>query len=203
MQSVRLTYTPLEQLNIRFKNILKMLKRRGVVDDDEKIFEKNKPESVVNNIFKFNSDKDKNQLITINISSITVNSISKNSSLDDFLSQDINMIKILVLPHIPNKIINQIKSYKNSEVFELLDFDEDIISKDFVMEHRILTDEEKEIIKNKYRLSNLPKIQEYDKMVRYYNAKVGDVMEVKRTNINSIKSNAYRLVVLGNQEMFF
>ena len=203
MQSVRLTYSSVEMLQIRFKNILKLFQRRGLIANIDKIYQANKPDSLMNTVFKFKSDIDNNTKFAINLISNNITSIPKNSSIDDFLGQNINTIKILCVPSISKKIYKQVKEYPNSQVFELLDFDEDIPEKDFIQEHRVISLEEAEVIKSQYKLSNLPKIQDCDFMARYYNAKEGDIMEVKRTNINCGLGTAYRLVVPGNIELFF
>tara|TARA_B100000768_G_C11281447_1_gene378877 strand:+ start:1485 stop:2084 length:600 start_codon:yes stop_codon:yes gene_type:complete len=199
MQTVKLTYSSLEQMQNRFLNILKLLNRRGVIDDINSIFNSKKPNSIISTIIKFKGT----QKVAINFINNNVNSVSKNSSIEDFLGQDINMIKILCVPNISKKIFRQIKEYPNAEIFELANFDEDLINKDCINEHRILNDEEKNLIASQYKLTNLPKIQDCEMMARYYKAKEGDVMEVIRNNVNSGISYAYRLVVPGNIELFF
>lgn len=202
MQSVRLTYSSVEMNQIRFMNILKLLKRRGVIKDVDKIYKANKPDSMMNTIFKFKSDISDTK-VAINLISNTISSIPKNSSIDDFLGQNIKTVKILCLPNITKKVYKQVKVYPNSQVFELLNFDEDVPSKDFIQEHRILSDEDADIIKKQYKESNLPKIQDCDFMARYYDARPGQIMEVKRSNINCGMGVAYRLVVPGTIELFF
>jgi len=202
MQSVRLTYSSVEMNQIRFMNILKLLKRRGVIKDVDKIYKANKPDSMMNTIFKFKSDISDTK-VAINLISNTISSIPKNSSIDDFLGQNIKTVKILCLPNITKKVYKQVKVYPNSQVFELLNFDEDVPSKDFIQEHRIISEEEAEIIKKQYKESNLPKIQDCDFMARYYDAQPGQIMEIKRSNINCGVGIAYRLVVPGTIELFF
>lgn len=202
MQSVRLTYSSVEMNQIRFMNILKLLKRRGVIKAVDKIYKDNKPDSMMNTIFKFKSDISDTK-VAINLISNTISSIPKNSSIDDFLGQNVKTVKILCLPNITKKVYKQVKVYPNSQVFELLNFDEDVPSKDFIQEHRILSDEEAEIIKKQYKETNLPKIQDCDFMARYYDAQPGQIMEVKRSNINCGVGIAYRLVVPGTIELFF
>ena len=202
MQSVRLTYSSVEMNQIRFMNILKLLQRRNVIKDVDKIYKANKPDSLMNTVFKFKSDISDTK-VAINLISNNISSIPKNSSIDDFLGQNINMIKILCVPTISKKVFKQVKEYPNSQVFELLNFDEDVPSKDFIQEHRILSEEDAEIIRQQYKETNLPKIQDCDFMARYYGAKPGQIMEVKRSNINCGVGIAYRLVVPGNIELFF
>ena len=203
MQSVRLSYSSLEQNQIRLLNILKLLKRRGVIKDVEKLYKENKPDSIINSIFKFNSDINKEQKIAISLINSPISSISKNSTIDDFLGHNVNSIKILCIPTISKKIFKQVKEYPNSQVFTLLNFMEDIPSKDFIQDHRIISEEEKKELEKQYKISELPKIQDCELMARYYGAKPGDVIEVKRSNINCGMGIAYRLVIPGSIELFF
>jgi DNA-directed RNA polymerase subunit H (RpoH/RPB5) len=196
MSTVKLTFSSIEQMQNRFYNILKLLERRGVIDDIKVIYDDKKPMSIINTVIKFKN-------IAINFVNNSITTISKNSSIDDFLGQDINMIKILCVPVISKKIYKQVQEYPKGEIFQLDDFDDDIINKDFISEHRIITDSEKKDIMTQYQLNNLPKIQDCEMMARYYNAKVGDVMEVTRYNVNSVISYAYRYVIPGNIDFFF
>ena len=203
MQSVRLSYSSLEQNQIRLLNILKLLKRRGVINDVDKLYKANKPDSMINSIFKFKSDINKDQKIAISLINSHISSISKNSTIDDFLGHNVNSIKILCIPTISKKIYKQVKVYPNSQVFTLLNFMEDIPSKDFIQDHRIISEEEKIELEKQYKISELPKIQDCELMARYYAAKPGDIMEVKRSNINCGMGIAYRLVIPGSIELFF
>tara|TARA_B110000879_G_C11174031_1_gene515038 strand:- start:2133 stop:2741 length:609 start_codon:yes stop_codon:yes gene_type:complete len=202
MQNIRLTYSSVEMNQIRFMNILKLLKRRGVIKDVDKMYKDNKPDSLINTIFKLKSDIDDTK-IAINLISNTITSIPKNSSIDDFLSQNVKTIKILCVPTISKKIYKQVNVYPNSQVFELLNFDEDVPSKDFIHEQRILSEEEAELVKKQYKVKNLPKIQDCDFMARYYDAQIGQIMEIQRSNINCGIGIAYRIVVPGKIELFF
>jgi len=158
---------------------------------------------MINTVFKFNSDINPDQKIAISIINSHITSIPKNSSIDDFLGHDVKAFKILCIPNISKKVFKQVKVYPNSQVFQLLNFDEDIPEKDFIQDHRIISEDEKIIISKKYKPSNLPKIQDCELMARYYNAKPGDILEIKRKNINCGEGIAYRLVIPGSIELFF
>ena len=106
MQSVRLTYSSVEMNQIRFMNILKLLQRRNVIKDVDKIYKANKPDSMMNTVFKFKSDISDTK-VAINLISNNISSIPKNSSIDDFLGQNINMIKILCFLQFQKKFINK------------------------------------------------------------------------------------------------
>jgi len=72
-----------------------------------------------------------------------------------------------------------------------------IIDHNYVPKHYVLTEEEKiEFIKS-YQITRdtLPKIKLYDAISRYYNMKVGDIVQITRKNILSGEELFYRVVV--------
>ena len=66
-----------------------------------------------------------------------------------------------------------------------------------VPEHRILSEEEKKALLDKYKISlnQLPMILSSDPMVKQIGAKVGDVIEIKRKSPTAGEALYYRLVV--------
>ncbi|MFA5406383.1 MAG: DNA-directed RNA polymerase subunit H [Candidatus Nanoarchaeia archaeon] len=64
--------------------------------------------------------------------------------------------------------------------------------------HRIINDEEKQklLIDFKVRLKNLPKISIKDPVVKTLkDAKVGDVVEIKRRSVTAGESMYYRVII--------
>ncbi len=203
MEQVKLTLSLLELTQIKFLNILKMLKRREVIDDVDSIYKSNIPKSFNTNVIKFKSDIS-DQKVNIYFVNSPISSISKNSSIEDFLNENIKIKKILIVPKITKKVFKQIiYNYSNAEVFSYQEMMEDIPTKQFIPNHRILKEEEKEILKKKYNLKDLPKIQSFDMMIRYLNAPINSVVVINRVNVNSGSSVAYRLVVEGNIDHYF
>lgn len=72
-----------------------------------------------------------------------------------------------------------------------------ILTHNLVPEHRILNDEEKQKLLNKFdiKLIQLPKINLKDPVVKLIKAKVGDVLEIKRNSSTAGESNYYRVVI--------
>ncbi len=66
-----------------------------------------------------------------------------------------------------------------------------------VPEHRILSEEEKKELLEKYKIDikQLPMILSSDPMVKQIGAKVGDVIEIKRKSPTAGEALYYRLVV--------
>lgn len=73
----------------------------------------------------------------------------------------------------------------------------DILEHTLVPEFRILSDEEKKEVFEKFNINEdkLPKIFDLDPVVKKVGAKVGDVLEIKRTSEVAGKSVYYRVVV--------
>jgi DNA-directed RNA polymerase subunit H (RpoH/RPB5) len=189
--------TQLEINQTLVENVLKMVKRRKLIKDDKKIYDKVKPNSMTDSIFNFDSDIDNNKY-SINIINAVLNSVASGSSLDDYLKANINVKKFVVLKEVGKKIIKQLQEYPNVEYFTFLEMMEDIPSKHFIPEHRVLGDKEKKIVDEKFGVSNLPVILTTDFMARYYNGQKGDVMQIIRLNRNSGISVIYRQVLKGN-----
>ena len=102
------------------------------------------------------------------------------------------------MKEVGKKIIKQLQEYPNVEYFTFLEMMEDIPSKHFIPEHRVLNEKEKKIVDDKFGTSNLPVILTTDFMARYNNAQKGDVMQITRLNRNSGISVIYRQVMKGN-----
>jgi DNA-directed RNA polymerase subunit H (RpoH/RPB5) len=187
--------TQLEINQTLVENVLKMVKRRKLIKDDKKIYESIKPNSINDVIFNFEENTIK---YSINIINAVLNSVASGSSLDDYLKANINVKKFVILKEVGKKIIKQLQEYPNVEYFTFLEMMEDVPSKHFIPEHRVLNEKEKNIVDEKFGTSNLPVILTTDFMARYYNAQKGDVMQITRLNRNSGISVIYRQVMKGN-----
>ena len=187
--------TQLEINQTLVENVLKMVKRRKLIKDDKKIYESIKPNSINDVIFNFEGNTIK---YSINIINAVLNSVASGSSLDDYLKANINVKKFVILKEVGKKIIKQLQEYPNVEYFTFLEMMEDVPSKHFIPEHRVLNDKEKKIVDDKFGTSNLPVILTTDFMARYYNGQKGDVMQITRLNRNSGISVIYRQVLKGN-----
>jgi DNA-directed RNA polymerase subunit H (RpoH/RPB5) len=200
MSSYKLQINLTEKKMIILKNILSMLKTRKIVTSVEKetylkLFEKNVK---ISDIFILEKNK-----IKINIISSNINSINKGSPLEDFLLEDINYHKIIVVPKLTKKIVKQIRStvHYNAEIFNEYELLEDISKKVFIPKHILLTNEEKDNILKTYSYSELSKIFDTDMMARYYLMKPNDIVKIIRPSINSGEAIFYRHVVPGKNDL--
>jgi DNA-directed RNA polymerase subunit H (RpoH/RPB5) len=188
---------------IILENILKMLQRRKLIDNINTEFEKIK-DSVDNNKSVIEILLNNKNYYHVFIISSKLMSIVQGTSLDDFLSNNIEIHKIVIGKNVAKKVVKQIlNEYKNSEFFFESDMLEDIPSKVFIPHHEIMLPEEKEELLSKFSESSLSHILVTDMMARYYNAKIGDIIKITRSSITSGKNIFYRKVVNGTIDILF
>lgn len=202
MDLTRVSYDNKEINKIIVSNILKMFKRRNLIENIEETFN-----SIENDISPNKSIKVKlldNQNSMIYIINDKVTSITQNSPIDDFLSKDVNIFKFVIIREPSKKTFKQvIENYPNSEIFFQNEFMEDIPSKDIIPEHRLLNSDEKDELTQVIDSKNLKKIFTTDMMSRYFNAKVNDIFRINRMNTTSGNGIDYRVVVPGKIDMLF
>lgn len=181
-------------------NIAKMFNKRGYIKNDT-ISDNIIKEILDNKLFSFEIDGSK---LSINFVNTDLKNIQSGTPLDDYLSKHLDYIKIVVVKSFSKKVYKQIlENYKNAEIFNVHEFLEDISSKNFISEHKILSNEDKAELSKFYNLKDLAKIYVSDMMSRYYGAKLNDVFRIKRPNLNSGNSIFYRIVIPGNSNHLF
>ena len=182
MDLTSVNYTIKEINQIIVNNLLRLLERRQLISDAKNIYEKIKEDISPNKSIKIKLDNGNNCLAYIANGKVT--SITQNSPIDEFLSNNTNLLKFVIINEPSKKTFKQImENYPNSEPFFQREFMEDIPSKDIVSQHDLLTSEEKDELLQRINIKNLSKIFTTDVMSRYYNAKVGDIFRVHRINI--------------------
>lgn len=202
MNLTRVTYDMKETNNILVKNILHMFERRGILDNYESEYESIKETIEPNKVIKTKLNNGSNALIYL--INDKVSSVTQNSPIDEFLSSNTNLKKIVVINEPSKKAFKQImENYPNSEPFFQNEFMEDIPSKDIIPEHRLLNSDEKDELTQVIDSKNLKKIFTTDMMSRYFNAKVNDIFRINRMNTTSGNGIDYRVVVPGKIDMLF
>ena len=102
------------------------------------------------------------------IHNVNINSIKKNSDVDDFLSKNVNNVKILLVPTVNKKILTQVLTkYPNSEVLDFQEMLENITEKIFIPKHTLMDEKSKEELLKIFKLTNLPKMSLLEPMARY------------------------------------
>ena len=198
--SVSVEYNNREINQIVIENILKMLNRRETISSWEDEFKKfNSSDFQNKNIFELNNLK-----IWIYLVNAKLTTISQGHPLDVYLSNNIDIHKIIIAKDVAKKVVKQIANdYKNAEFFFESEMLEDIPSKIFIPEHIIITGEERAEILGKFSENELSRIFLTDMMSRYYGAKIGDIFKIIRPSFTAGKNIFYRRVVNSSWDILF
>ena len=199
--SINVEYNSKEVNNIVIENILRMLQRRSVIESWSDEFKK-LDNVATNTIFELTvTDKSKYSIYLVNAKLTT---IVQGTPLDDYLSNNIDVHKIIIAKDVAKKVVKQIVvEYKNAEFFFENEMLEDIPSKVFIPEHHIMNAEEKEELLSKFSDTDLSRIFITDMMARYYGAKLGDIFKITRPSFTAGKNIFYRRVVNGSWDILF
>lgn len=199
MSSINIEYNLKEINEIVMMNLLKMLYRRKLINSYDDEYSKLNFEN--NSIVEINLNN--NKICSIYFLNIKLTTITQNTPLDEFLSNNDN-IKIVIAKEVAKKVVKQILTdYKNAEFFFEHEMMEDIPSKHFIPEHQLLNIEEKAELLTKFSEYELSRILVTDAMSRYYGAKIGDIFRIIRPSFTAGKSIFYRRVVNGSIDILF
>ena len=173
-------------------NLIKLFQRRKYIDDGM-----DKVDTIIKSIKDNNIANLKFKDINVSIYYLNedVKNISSGSNLDDFMSKSLDTKKIIIISSFSKKVFNQVSEYKNSEIFRIYELLEDIPSKVFIPKHQLMLPEDEAELLKVYEKSKLPHIYHTDMMARYYGAEIGNIMRIRRKNLNSGHSSYYRVVV--------
>jgi DNA-directed RNA polymerase subunit H (RpoH/RPB5) len=199
--SVSVEYSIKEISQIILENTLKMLVNRNVITGYGDILKQNEEDFITKGIIEF---KDKNnQKISIHLFTGKIPSIVQNSPLNEYLRANLDVHKILILKERTKKVAKQVMEYPNAEFFFEDEMMEDIASKLFIPKHILLSEDDKNELLKIFKDSELAKINDMDRMSRYYMAKPGDVFKIIRPSITAGNNIFYRRVVMGNLTQLF
>lgn len=200
--SINIEYNNKDIINIVTSNVLKMLKRRSIISDNEKTFSEISEDITKKAIIEFKvKDNSKYSIYFVNAK---LSSIGQGTPVDEYLSSNLEIHKIIILKDAAKKVLKQILTeYKNAEFFFEHEMLEDIPLKSFIPVHQILNDEEKQELLNKFGENELSIILDTDMMSRYYHAKVGDIFKIIRPSLSSGTSIFYRRVNHGSLDMIY
>lgn len=200
--SVNIEYNSKEIVIEIYTNILKMLKRRKLIDDADEMFAKISEDINQKPIIEF--ELNNNTKCSVNYINAKLSSIAQGTPLDDYLSNNTSVHKIVIIKEPAKKVHKQIISeYKNAEMFMEHHMMEDIPSKIFIPEHQLLDVDEKNELLSKFGENELSIILDTDMMARYFNAKVGDIFRIIRPTITSGTSIFYRRVSHGSLDLIY
>lgn len=200
--SVNIELNSKEINNIVCLNVLRMLYRRGLIDDVNAKYDeiKNDINEKANIEFNLNNNT-KCSIYSVNTK---INSIAQGTPLDEYLAYNIAIHKIVILKDAARKTFKQIQTeYKNAEMFFEHEMLEDIPMKMNIPKHILLSPDEAQEILSKFSESELSHILDVEMMSRYHNAKVNDIIKIIRPSIVAGKSIFYRKVVHGSLDLLF
>jgi DNA-directed RNA polymerase subunit H (RpoH/RPB5) len=200
--SINVEYSNKEINQIVMENILKMLERRNLIKSWSDEYKKLGDDVGTKSIFKIVlADKTEYGIYMV---SAKLTSIVQGTPLDEYLSNNIDVHKIIIARDVAKKVVKQIVGeYKNAEFFFESDMLEDIPAKIFIPQHQIINDEEKAELLDKFTEQELGRILVTDVMARYYGAKIGDIFRIIRPSFTAGKNVYYRRVVNGSWDILF
>ena len=200
--SINVEYNNKEINQIVMENVLKMLERRKVITSWEAEFKKLGDDVQTKSVFEIQiKDKTSYSIYLVNAK---LTSIVQGTPLDDYLSNNIDIHKIVIARDVAKKVVKQIVSeYKNAEFFFETEMLEDVPAKIFIPEHQLLTQPERDELLSKFSESELARILLTDFMSRYYAAKIGDIFRIIRPSFTAGKNVFYRRVVNGSWDVLF
>jgi DNA-directed RNA polymerase subunit H (RpoH/RPB5) len=133
-----------------------------------------------------------------------IKNISTGTEIDEYLNKKNEYKKFILCKNFNRKVYKAINDiYKNSEMFFIHEFLEDIPSKKIIPDHKLLNAEEKKELLTNFKKTELPMIYKSDIMCRYFNGQVNDIFRIKRYNLNCGISIAYRIVIQDNMDILF
>lgn len=200
--SINVEYSNKEINAIVMENVLKMLERRNLIKSWSDSFKKIANDIATKSIFEIElKDKTNYGIYLVNAK---LTSIVQGTPLDEYLSNHIDVHKIIIARDVAKKVVKQIVGeYANAEFFFESEMLEDIPSKTFIPEHQLIGAEERAELLSKFSETELARIFLTDMMSRYYAAKVGDIFRIIRPSFTAGKNVFYRRVVNSSWDILF
>lgn len=202
--NINIEYLNVEINQLIIENVLKMLERREIIKSWEETFNTLKVDWTTNIYEILLADKSVYSIYILNNTNTQLTTISQGIALDEYLSNNLDIRKIVIVRAISKKAIKQILyDYKNTEFFFENEMLEDIPSKIFIPDHKILNQSDKNELLSKFSEFELAKINVNEIMSRYYNAKIGDIFRIVRPSYMAGHNIFYRRVVNGTIDILF
>jgi DNA-directed RNA polymerase subunit H (RpoH/RPB5) len=192
----------LQERNSRiFRVVAQMLFDRKLTNDVEATKSNlEKSFDTLTQIAEDNSIKFKLKFVTEKISTV-----NKVSGLLNFIESNQDILTFIIVDEIYLKPFKEIIEYPNTEIFWLKELIRDPINHILYPSFKPLTPDEKEQVLQEYdlKLKDLPRIEKVDFIVRYFNLKCGDLLEITRPSIASGEAVTYRVVTNCSYDKLF
>ena len=201
MASNNIIYNTKEINEIILLNILKMLGRRGLVDNINDVY---KSLNITPDTHIYDLKINKDTIVSVYFVVTKLNSITNGSPLAEYLDNKINIHKIVVAKEVAKKVVKQIvNEFKNAEIFFESELLIDIGTVSYIPKHQLLNDDEKKELLSKVPERNIAYIYNTDRMAREFNASIGDIFRITRPSIVAGKNIFYRRVINGPWDVLF
>lgn len=154
----------------------------------------------------YNNNEIFNDEYAIKIFTSKINNFKKNG-LQSFHSFHENKKIIFIIESISLKLYTEIlQSHNNIEIFLIEELFHNLTDNVLQPKYELLTNEEKSILNKNYDIHNenlIPKIKKSDIIVRFFNAKINDILKITRFDNYYGKDIYYRIVVDSNYDDIF
>ena len=180
---MEVVFTEHELNTIIFNNVLKMLKKRELINDKiyNEYVKKIKEHPDINH---YNIKTLTNKNINIKYINDTVITLTQPFSNLGKMVKETNENNLMILIHkgINPKPLKEIGIYKFVELFEDYELKIDLMEHVLVPEMRLLNETQKKDLLSYHDITHFPKIRKTDPAVRYFNAKTDDIIMIIRTS---------------------
>lgn len=158
------------------------------------------------NSINYNNNEIFNEDYAIKVLNSKINNFKKNG-LQSFYTTHNDKKVIFIVESISLRLFTEIlQNNNNIEIFLIEDVFHNIYDNILQPKYEVLTNQEKEIFKKNYNINNeflIPKIKKSDIMVRFFNAKVNDIIKITRFDDKYGKDIFYRIVIDSNYDDIF
>jgi len=194
-------FEPAKKERLVVLNCLKMFENRGYIDDHTELFKTVEYDDMAHSCTVQLS----NEKAIIRIIGEKVSTIGKIPGLQQFLENNQEVTKIIIVEDILARPFKDMLEYAKTEIFWISEFIIDPVNHYLTPKHIPLTTEEKEQFLKEYniKLKDIPRIEKIDPMVRYYNVQIGDIIKIVRPSIASGEAVSYRIVTNCAWEKLF
>lgn len=216
MERLRIMLTPNEIIERILYTFLEMLHARGLLPKDSlaKHFEVLKREGSDDMIYKVmttpkfklsdeGKDKKTSNVYVLKIVPQELTAVSKDSGILEFLDKYDKTHKIIVVKNIGQKVVNQLLSKPNTEVFAEEKMMYNPLKHDLQPQFTLIStildidnQEAKEKFKKEYKVTDaqIQRMDHGDPVAQFLGLKIGQVLRVKRTSEQTGYSIIYRII---------
>jgi DNA-directed RNA polymerase subunit H (RpoH/RPB5) len=189
----QMEYNDTELEDIMLQNISKMVSMRTmwISVEPETVYEQFS-KHLKNGTTFFEGDRN----IAVKFINRKLSTIAKVDDVETFLKQYSSYHKIVVFQKLTPKAINQFIKYDNLELVKNEDVYVDRSS--YILSQKVVLlspeDQAQALLECKAGRGDMQKMRQYDKVVHYYQLKLGEVVRIERPSINTGISIIYRQV---------